>query len=76
MSGAITMVEAMRRASRDSTRDKLIAALESVKDGEAGPAYCKVNFDATRRQGCLDATMWTLRDDKIVNIGTSWAKTN
>lgn len=76
MSGAITMVEALKKAGRDLTRDKLLAALESVKDGEAGPAFCKVNFNATRRQGCLDATIWTLRDDKIVNIGTSWAKTN
>jgi branched-chain amino acid transport system substrate-binding protein len=76
MSGALTYVEALRRAGRDLTREKFLTALESVKDGEAGPAFCKVNFDATRRQGCLDGTMWTLRGDQIVNVGPSWAKTN
>jgi branched-chain amino acid transport system substrate-binding protein len=76
MSGALTIVDAMKRAGRDLTREKFIAALEATKDGEAGPAYCKVNFTKERRQGCLDGTMWALRGDKIVNVGPSYKPTN
>jgi hypothetical protein len=56
----------------DLTRDKFIAALEATKNGDAGPAYCQVNFSPTRRQGCLDGTIWTLRGDNIVNLGPTW----
>lgn len=76
MSGALTVVEALKRAGRDLTRDKFIAALESIKDGEGGPAYCKVNFSKERRQGCLDGTVWTIRGDKIVAIGPTYKPTN
>ncbi len=76
MSGALTVVDALKRAGKDLTRDKYLAALEAVRDGDAGPAYCKVNFSAQRRQGCLDGTMWRLVGDQIVNIGPAWKATN
>ncbi|MGE0314291.1 MAG: ABC transporter substrate-binding protein [Lautropia sp.] len=72
MSGAVTIIDALKRAGKDLTRDKFLAALESTKDGDAGPAYCKVNFSKDRHQGCLDGTIWTLKDGKIVNVGASW----
>lgn len=72
MSGALTVVDALRKAGPDLTRDKFIAALEATKNGDAGPAYCQVNFSPTRRQGCLDGTIWTLRGDNIVNLGPTW----
>jgi branched-chain amino acid transport system substrate-binding protein len=72
MSGALTIIDALRRAGRDLTREKFLAALESTKDGDAGPGYCKVNFTKERRQGCLDGTMWALRDGKIVNVGPTY----
>jgi len=74
MSGALTVVDALRRAGRDLTREKFVDALEATKDGDAGPGYCKVNFSKDRRQGCLDGTMWTLRDGKIVNVGPTYKK--
>lgn len=74
MSGAITIIEALRRSGRDLTREKFIAALESIKNGDAGPAYCQVNFSAERRQGCLDGTFWILKGGQIVNVGPTWPK--
>ena len=74
MSGALTVIDALRRAGRDLTRDKFLAALESTKNGDAGPAYCQVNLAADRHQGCLDGTIWTLKDGQIVNVGTSFPK--
>ena len=74
MSGAITVIDALRRSGKDVTREKFIAALEQTRNGDAGPAFCQVNFSATRRQGCLDGTIWTLKDGKIINIGASWPK--
>jgi branched-chain amino acid transport system substrate-binding protein len=74
MSGAVTVIDALRRSGRDLTRDKFIAALESTKNGDAGPAFCQVNFTAERRQGCLDGTIWNLKDGQIVNVGPTWPK--
>ncbi len=74
MSGAVTVIDALRRAGKDLTREKFIAALEATKDGAAGPAYCKVEFSADKRQGCLDGTIWHLKDGNIVNVGATWPK--
>lgn len=72
MSGALTIADAMRRTGSDLTREKFIAALESTKNGDAGPAYCQVNLSSTKHQGCLEGTIWTLKGDSIVNIGPTW----
>src|SRR6476620_10628865 len=74
MSGALTVIDALKRAGRDLTREKFIAALEATKNGDAGPAQCQVNFSPERRQGCLEGTIWALKDGQIVNVGTSWPK--
>ena len=72
MSGAITVIEALKRAGRDLTREKFVAALEATKNGDAGPSYCQVNFAPDRRQGCLDGTIWTMRNGQIVNVGPTY----
>jgi branched-chain amino acid transport system substrate-binding protein len=72
MSGALTVVDALRRAGPDLTREKFVEALEATKGGNAGPAYCEVTFGPNIRQGCLGGTMWTLREGKIANIGSKW----
>lgn len=72
MSSTITVIEGLRRAGPDLTREKFISALESIKNGEAGPAFCQVNLAANMHQGCLGGTIWALRNDKIVNIGPTW----
>lgn len=72
MSGAWTVVDALRRAGPDLTREKFIAALEQTKDGYAGPAYCKVTITKDDHQGCKDGQIWTVIDGKIVALGPTW----
>jgi len=72
MSGAYAVIDALRRAGPELTRDKVIEALESTKDAYAGPAYCKINFSATDHQGCPDGQIWKLRDGKVVAIGPTY----
>ena len=72
MASAITVVEALRQAGKELTREGFIAALENIKNGDAGPGFCQVNLSAKRHRGCLEGTIWTLRDDKIVNVGPTW----
>jgi branched-chain amino acid transport system substrate-binding protein len=72
MSGAYAIVEALRRAGPDLTREKFIAALESLKDFKVGPSACSITLSAVTHQGCASGTMWTLVGDTIVNIGPSW----
>ncbi|MBV9782901.1 MAG: ABC transporter substrate-binding protein [Acidisphaera sp.] len=72
MSGAYTIVDALRRAGPDLTRDKFIAALESTKDLSVGPSYCKVTITPENHQGCLAQHMWTVRDGKIAVVGETW----
>ncbi len=72
MSGAYAIVEALRRAGPDLTREKFIAALETLKDFHAGPSACTVTLTAQDHQGCDSGTMWTLVGDTITNIGTTW----
>ena len=72
MSGAYTIVDALKRAGKDVTRDKVIEALEQTKDGFAGPGACKVNFTPQNHIGCLEGTMWKLVANQIVNVGPTW----
>jgi branched-chain amino acid transport system substrate-binding protein len=72
MSGALTVIDALKRAGPNLTREKFVDALEATRDGNAGPGYCKVNFGPDKRQGCTAGTMWALRDGKIVNVGETY----
>ena len=74
MSGAYAVIDALRRAGSDLTREKFIDALEATKDAAAGPAYCKITFSATDHRGCKDGQIWTIRDGKIVALGPTWPK--
>lgn len=72
MSGAFAVVDALRRAGPDLTRDKFIAALNATKDLAAGPAYCQVNFTPQNHQGCLSQQIWAYRHGRIVPMGSTW----
>lgn len=74
MSGALAVIDALRRAGPQLTREKFLAALESTRDLDAGPAYCKITFTPDNHQGCLTGTIWTLQGNKVVNIGPVWRK--
>lgn len=74
MSGALQVIEALKRAGPDLTREKFIAALEAIKAGDAGPSQCTVSFGPDKRQGCLEGTVWGIKDGKIVNLGSTYPK--
>lgn len=77
MSGAYAVVEALKKAGPEPTREKIVTALESLKNVPAGPAYCEVTFTKEQHQGCLKGHVWGIRDGKVVVIGESWrAKAN
>ena len=72
MSGAYTIVEALRRAGPNLTRETFIEALDTIKDFRAGPSACTITLTAQDHQGCSSGTIWTLVGDTITNIGPSW----
>ncbi len=74
MSGAYAVIDALRRAGPNLTREKFIDALEAIRNADAGPAYCKITFSATDHRGCKDGQIWTIRDGKIVALGPTWPK--
>lgn len=76
MSGALLVVDALKRAGKDLTREKFIQALDSTKDLDAGPAFCKITMSPDNHQGCPSGTMWTLANGKIVPIGPVWKAMN
>jgi len=55
-------LEGLRRAGRDLTRDKLIAALESIKDFPTG-AYAPVSFSPTGHDGVQGAFFYEFQPD-------------
>lgn len=71
-SGALAIVEALRKAGPDLTREKLVAELRKIKAMDGGPMACTITFAADNHDGCQSGTVWTMRSGKIVNMGTSW----
>jgi branched-chain amino acid transport system substrate-binding protein len=72
MSGAYAVVEALRRAGPDLTREKFITALETLRDLPAGPSYCHITITPTIHQGCPAQQIWTVRDGHILPLGEKW----
>jgi branched-chain amino acid transport system substrate-binding protein len=72
MAGAYAIVAALKKAGPDLTREKFIAALESLRDNPAGPSFCDTTFSAEDHVGCKAEQMWTMRDGHIVAVGQSW----
>jgi branched-chain amino acid transport system substrate-binding protein len=73
-SGAHAIVEALKRAGPNLTREKFIDAMESIKDMPAGPAFCRISFSKTDHQGCKEGTVWAVRNGAIVPIGPVYKK--
>jgi branched-chain amino acid transport system substrate-binding protein len=72
--GAVAVVEALRRAGPDLTRDKLVAELEKLQNTDTGSHFCKISFSASDHQGCKEGTMWGLKGQTIVDVGPTWPK--
>jgi branched-chain amino acid transport system substrate-binding protein len=60
--GAKVFVEGLERAGRDITREKFIAALETIKDFETG-VLPPVTFTKTDHEGDKDCLFWVFNED-------------
>lgn len=69
---AITVVNAIEKAGRDLTRDKLVDALQSLHGFDPGIAPCKITLSAADHQGCQEEIAWKLVGDKVVTVGVKW----
>ncbi len=69
---AITIVEALKRAGPDLTREKFIEALNQLRGFDPGIAPCKVTFTPEDHQGCQSQTAWKLVGNKVVTVGPVW----
>jgi len=66
-SAAMTFGEALKRAGRDVTPDKMVEALESIKNWDGGLAY-RLTFAPDRRDGQRALRMCQVKEGKIVQI--------
>lgn len=71
MGSAATMIEALKAAGRDLTREKLIAALNKVTDFETGVLSSTVTLTPENHSGVKGGAMATFRDGKVV-VMKSW----
>jgi branched-chain amino acid transport system substrate-binding protein len=74
ISGATLMVDALKRAGRDLSRESFLVALEQAKGLDARAADCKIEFSSTDHQACKTGTWLTYRKGKIVVVGPNWRK--
>ena len=64
------VIEALKAAGPDLTRENFIEAMENIEDLTDHGASCSVSFSANSHQGCNDPTVWTLLPDgRVVNMG-------
>lgn len=71
-SGALAVVEALKKAGRDLTREKFVAEMQKIKNLDGGPVACNLSFSPADHDGCKTGTMWTWRNGKVAVIGDSW----
>jgi len=71
-SGAIAVVEALKRVGPDLTREKFVKAMSEIKGLDGGPMACTLNFAADDHEGCKTGSVWGMRDGKVTAIGESW----
>jgi hypothetical protein len=57
------MVEALKRCSRDFSREKFLDVLENMKGFETGVLPSKISFSKTDHVGLENCTFVTLRKD-------------
>ncbi len=73
VAGATVVIEALKAAGPDLTREKFIEAMENIEGLTDHGASCSVSFSANSHQGCNDPTVWTLLPDgRVVNMGPTW----
>jgi branched-chain amino acid transport system substrate-binding protein len=68
MSGAYALVKALKDAGPDLTREKLIVALDNIKDFDAGIASAPVSFSPENHAGIHGGAMAKFRKNEIVVV--------
>lgn len=69
---AMVLVEGLKRAGKDLTRDKLISSIESIKDFDMGlGSNFKLNYSETSHQGFNQVINTVVRKGQIVSF-TDW----
>lgn len=63
---AMVLVEGLKRAGKDLTREKLIAALESMQNMDIGLGEMKLNFSATNHKGSRKVYTTVVRQGAVV----------
>lgn len=68
MSGTYALVKALQDVGPDLTREKLIAALDSIKDFESGISSVPISFSPQNHAGIRGGAMAKFRGDEIVVV--------
>lgn len=66
MGGALVLIEALKKAGPQLTREKLVAALESTHNFETGVLGATISFSPTNHAGVRGGNMATFKGDKVV----------
>ncbi|MBL4800238.1 MAG: ABC transporter substrate-binding protein [Oleispira sp.] len=72
MSGAYAVVDALKAAGPNLTREKFIDALNLLSKSRAGPAHCEITFSENDHQGCKLGHVWAIRGGVVTSIGETW----
>lgn len=68
MGSALAMIEGLKRAGPDLTREKLTAALNTVKDFDTGVLSAPVSFSPEDHAGIKGGAMATFKDGQVVVV--------
>jgi branched-chain amino acid transport system substrate-binding protein len=71
-SGALAVVDALKRAGPELTREGFVSAMNETSGLDGGPLACTLSFKADAHEGCTTGSIWGLRDDKITVLGDHW----
>ena len=66
------IVDALKRAGKDLTRQKMVDTLRSTKSFKASPYPAPLSFSKTDHDGYEMGLFTKLKDGKVVKIGTSY----
>ena len=72
VTGASVVVEALRRAGRDLTRESLIAAMESIEGFESEMIFGPITYSAEDHDGNKTGMFQKLHDGKQMDVGLTW----
>jgi branched-chain amino acid transport system substrate-binding protein len=74
MGGALAVIEALKRAGPDLTRDKFIAAMNTIQNFDSGILNAPITFSASDHAGVKGGAMTTYRNGKAVVLRTWTAR--